>query len=66
MTLSELNKCIEEEVSAVVQQHEVVTEPVRDQPKRPQYKPVLKTEDEIDEMLFWAGKKPKYIKKYRT
>lgn len=66
MTLQELNKLIEDEVSSVVQRP-FITEPEPENvPHRPRYKPVLKTEDEIDEMLFWAGKKPEYIKKYRT
>lgn len=76
MTLKELNKLIEDEVSNVVTTtnennmstnngYQVVSEPELQQEKRPRYKNVLKNEDEIDEMLFWAGKKPKYIKKYR-
>ncbi len=58
MTLSELKKLIEDEVSAAI--FEPLREPVvvRQQPKKKVYRPVLKTEDEIDDVLFYGGKRP--------
>ncbi len=58
MTLSELKKLIEDEVSAAIS--EPLREPVvvRQQPKKKVYRPVLKTEDEIDDVLFYGGKRP--------
>ena len=54
MTKSELLKMIEDEVVKTVH------EPMKEPEIRPVYappKPALKTEDEIDEYLFRAGKK---------
>ena len=58
MTLSELKKIIEDEVSAAIS--EPIREPVvqQKQQKKPIYRPVLKTEDEIDDALFYGGKRP--------
>lgn len=56
MTLSELKKLIEDEVSAAVS--EPMREPQVVRAKKSIYKPVLKTEEEIDIALFHGGKKP--------
>jgi len=56
MTLSELKKIIEDEVSAAIA--EPMREPQVARPKKQVYRPVLKTEDEIDNALFYGGKKP--------
>ena len=53
MTRAELLKMIEDEVT------QTVSEPLKEPVVRPVYapKPVLNTEEEIDEYLFRAGKK---------
>ena len=68
MTFTELKKLIEDEVSAleatqpiVANENEmndpnVLREPQSYKPPRPVYRPVLRTEEEIDNMLF--GRKP--------
>lgn len=62
MTLSELQKMIDEEVAVVINattsEAETMREPSFEKPK-PIYRPALKNEDEIDNYLFFAGKKPK-------
>ncbi len=63
MTLKELKKLIEDEVAAAAASstneiNEPLREPQISRPRRPVYKPVLKTEDEIDIALFHGGKKP--------
>jgi len=60
MTLKELEKFIDEEVSKIS-----ISEPKKELPITPVkqiapiFNPVLKNEDEIDEMLFKAGMKEK-------
>jgi hypothetical protein len=56
MTISELKKLIEDEVSAAVS--EPLMEPQVERPKRPRYRPVLQNEEDIDLALFYGGKKP--------
>ena len=60
MTLKELEKFIDEEVSKIS-----ISEPQKELPITPMkqlnpvFNPVLKNEEEIDEMLFRAGMKEK-------
>lgn len=59
MTYKELKKIIEDEVSAATpDKPEIWKEPTLPIPQRPRYKPVLRTEEEIDNMFFYAGDKP--------
>ena len=64
MTRSDLNKLIEDEVSSVITKPIVAAEsnslrePQAYKPPRPVYRPVLKTEEEIDHILFYGGNKP--------
>jgi hypothetical protein len=63
MTLKELEKLIDEEVSKI--SIEPIREPQKELPAtpivklNPVFNPVLETEEEIDEILFRAGMKPK-------
>lgn len=55
MTRKELMKLIEDEVSLVV------SEPLREPQvqKKPKYSTVLQNDDEIEEYLFYGGRRPK-------
>lgn len=55
MTKKELLKLIEDEVSAVI------STPLKEPEisRKPKYKTVLQTEDEIDEFMFFGGHRPK-------
>lgn len=62
MTLSELKKMIEDEVSAlapapVQADSNTIREPQKIKKKAP-YRTALQTEDEIDDALFYGGKRP--------
>lgn len=56
MKFSELKKLIEDEVATVVAQP--MREPEVPRAPKPVYRPVLKTEEEIDHALFYGGNKP--------
>ncbi len=54
MKLFDIKKIIEDEVSRVVR------EPIREPEtkRKPKYRPVLQNEEDIDDMLFYAGDLP--------
>lgn len=58
MKREELLNIIDKAVSEVISKP--VTEPQNFKNKKPIYKPVLETEEDVDEYLFYAGNKQKY------
>ena len=63
MERNELLKIVEDEVANVLQT--TLREPESNLPKKPQYKPVLHNEEDIDDMLFYTGNTPEEIKEKR-
>ena len=61
MNKRELLRMVEDEVAALIK------DPVREpeQTRKPQYKPVLRHEDDIDDMLFYTGNPPEEVKEKR-
>lgn len=63
MNKSELLKMVEDEVSAILKMP--LREPEADVAKKPQYKPVLQNEEDIDDMLFYTGNTPEEVREKR-
>lgn len=63
MTKKDLLKIVEDEVASIVQNP--LREPESPSNKKPQYKPVLQHEDDIDDMLFYTGNAPDEVKEKR-
>ena len=61
MNKQELLRMFEDEVA------DIIKDPIREpeSKKRPQYKPVLRGEDDIDDMLFYTGNPPEEVKEKR-